>query len=129
MRRRAAPAQAKELAEQAYQLRQWRAWHRTLAAEALAGPHGALVRQIFEILRTMSLHDARLIDLARATNWDAVDQQTKYVLLHEIDRRITALREQVGLPPFSDALPHQQLNGFLVIKELMTGTCPERAGK
>jgi hypothetical protein len=31
--------------------------------------------------------------------------------------------------PFDDALPHQQLNGFLIIKELMAGTHPDSAGK
>jgi hypothetical protein len=45
---------------ESYQFRQWRQWHRVLAAEALAGPRGALVREVFEILRTMHLRDARI---------------------------------------------------------------------
>jgi hypothetical protein len=132
MRRRAAAAakRDKELREQSYQLRQWRQWHRVLAQEALAHPqHGALVREAFEILRTMDLRDTRILDLVRNTDWATVDYKVREVLLHEIDRRVTTLREQAGLTPFSDALPHQRLNGFLVVKQLMTGTPPSEPGQ
>jgi hypothetical protein len=131
MKRNSAKRQAKQLVEQNYQLRQWRQWHRTLAAEALAHPeHGALVRETFEILRTMkSLHDRRILDLVMCADWSAVDEQTKYVVLHEIDRRITTLREQSGLTAFSDALPHQRLNGFLIIRNTMVGTPPGDPGQ
>jgi hypothetical protein len=72
----------------------------------------------------MHLRDTRILDLARATNWGAIDQQTKHVLLHEIDRRITQLREQAGLLPFSDALPHERPRGFQIIKSLLMVETP-----
>jgi hypothetical protein len=111
--------------EASYQYRQWRQWHRTLAAEALAGPHGVLVREAFEILRTMKdLRDVRLLEFVRAQDWAAVDENVRAILLHEIDRRVTALREAAGLLPFDDTLPHQRTNGFLLIRERMMEATP-----
>jgi hypothetical protein len=134
MRRRtvAANKRDQELREQTYQLKQWRAWHRVLAQEALAHPqHGALVRETFEILRTMKdLHDRRVLDLVARTDWSAVDYNVKATLLREIDRRIVALREAAGLPCFDDALPHEErLNGFLIIRDAMMGTTPGDPGE
>jgi hypothetical protein len=65
----------------------------------------------------------------RRTDWSAIDYRTREVILHEIDRRIVGLRENAGIAPFSDALPHQRLNGFLVIKQLMMETPPDDSGK
>jgi hypothetical protein len=79
---------------------------------------------VLEILRVMTLRDRTLSDFVVAQNWTAVDEGVRAVLLHEIDRRITALREAAGLAPFSDALPHQRSNGFIVIRELMTMPTP-----
>jgi hypothetical protein len=115
--------------EDSYQLRQWRQWHRVLCAEALEGPHGALVRETFQILRTMTLRDTRVLDLVRSTDWSTVNFRTREILLHEINRRIVQLREQNGLLPFSDALPGQKLNGFLIIRDLMMETTPGDPGK
>jgi hypothetical protein len=126
--RRRRTAQDKKLREDSYLIRTWRRWHRELALEALQGPHGTLVEQVFEILRTMDLRDTRILNLARATNWGTIDQQTKYVLIHEIDRRIITLREQAGLLPFSDALPHERPRGFLIIRAMM-GTMPGDPGQ
>ena len=122
-------AQDQKLHEQNRLARMWRQWHRTLCAEALEGPHSALVREVFQILRTMTLRDTRILGLANSTDWRTVDRKTREILLHEIDRRIIALREQTGLPPFDDALPGQKLNGFLVIKSLMTETPPDASGQ
>src|SRR5262249_42737345 len=121
----------KGLQEQDRLTKMWRQWHRVLAAEALEGPHGVLVRETFEIIRTMKdLRDVRLLDFVRAQDWSAVDASTRAILLHEIDRRIAALREATGLHPFDDALPHQKPNGFIVIRELMaTQTPPGDPGK
>jgi hypothetical protein len=129
MRRRTASARDKEQQEQNRLVRMWRQWHRVLCAEALAGPHSELVRQVFELLRVMTLRDTRIIDLVQRTDWSKIDQKTREVLLHEIDRRITALREAAGLAPFADALPHQRPNGFLVIREKMTGVINEVNGE
>jgi hypothetical protein len=122
MKRRATAARDKEQAEQNRLVRMWRAWHRSLAAETLTGPHADLVRRVFEILRTMHLRDTRIINLARNTDWSVVDLRTRETLLHEIARRIAQLREQAGMTPFDDALPGQQFNVFLVIKSLMMET-------
>jgi hypothetical protein len=39
--------------------------------------------------------------------------------LHEINDRITKLREQAGKPPFDDGMPPERNTGFLIVKQLM----------
>jgi hypothetical protein len=119
----------KALAERDYLLRHWRRWHRELVADALAGPHADLVKQVLEILSRMTLSSPERLEFVQAQGWATVDADTRALLLHQIDCRITALRERAGLSPFDDALPHQKTNGFLVIQRLMTRTTPGELGK
>jgi hypothetical protein len=91
-----------ELADDATLFGRWRAWHREERAQALAGPAGALVEQLLEILRGLSPQDgaATLVAFIRSQNWTHLDQDVKFTCLHEIDTCIIRLREKSGLPPF-----------------------------
>ena len=115
----------RERAEDTYLLREWKRWHNEQREEAVAGPHGALVEQLTEILRGLTLHDgARLVSFIRARDWNSVDADTRFILLHEINAAITRIRVKAGMTPIDDAIPPARANGFLIVKELMFGSKP-----
>jgi hypothetical protein len=100
---KALKALEKELADNSYLLRQWHVWHREQREEAVAGPHGALVELLLDILRELTLHDgARLVEFIRAQDWNSVDYNVRLVCLHELNAAITRLRVKAGMPPFDD---------------------------
>jgi hypothetical protein len=104
----------------AHLLRAWRNWHREQLEEVLAGPHGAAVAQVIEFLKHMEPQSApALIALLHEHDWRQINHNVRYVLLHEINSKITALRERSGLAPIDDALPHERDTGFLIIRELL----------
>jgi hypothetical protein len=120
---RKSTALQKELKDDATLLKRWRAWHAELRAEALAGPFGALVEQLLEILRGLRLQDsALLLAFIRSQRWSEVDMNVRLECLHQINARMTRLREQAGLVPFDDALPDKPTTGFLIVRQLMLGT-------
>jgi hypothetical protein len=81
--------------------RQWQRWQDELCEQALAGPHGELVRQLLEVLDGLGPRDgAVLLDFVRSQSWRDVNMDTRFVCLHEINARTITLREQAGLVPF-----------------------------
>jgi hypothetical protein len=109
-----------ELADNARLLRAWKKWHREQLEEVLTGPHGAAVAQVIGFLDGMGLQSApTLIALLREHDWQQIDHDVRYVLLHEINAAITKLRERSGLTPIDDALPHERNTSFLIIRELL----------
>jgi hypothetical protein len=120
MRRRNQTALEKELSEIHALLREHHRWHRTRCAEAIDGPHGALVEQLVEILDKLELSDGKhLIDFVHSQNWCGVDPDTRFLCLHAIDGAIIKLREQAGMITFSDPLEGQPANVFLTVKHLL----------
>jgi hypothetical protein len=120
MKRKTATEQ--KLADNAHLLRAWKRWHAEQLEEVLAGPHGAAVALVVGFLEGMGPQSApALIALLDQHDWSQVDHNVRYVLLHEINSKITALRERHGLPPIDDALPHERTTGFLIIRELLGG--------
>ena len=119
-------AQERELADVHALVRAWYQWHRELCDEALAGPSGALVEQLLEILRELTLRDgAALVAFARSQSWCDVDRDTRDICLFAIDGCITKLRERNGMHPFDDPLPDQPPNIFLTIKEIVLFPSPD----
>src|SRR5262245_50735454 len=100
-------SEKEELADRAKLARAWRAWHREKLMEALAGPHGVIVVHVIEFLKTMTPASANaLLNLMRSQSWDGVDANTKFTLLHEINAKITRIREQLDKEqPIDDGLP------------------------
>jgi hypothetical protein len=114
------PQLEKELRDNAHLLRAWKRFHADQLAEVLAGPHGAAVARVIEFLERMEPQSApALISLLHEHDWDQIDHNVRYVLLHEINQAITRLREKSGLPPIDDALPGERDTGFLVVRALL----------
>jgi hypothetical protein len=101
-------------------LRRWRKYHQQQLDEALAGPHGMIVVQVVEFLKTMTPASANaLLTLMRSQSWAGVDATTKFILLHTINDAITDMRATNNMPPIDDALPHERATAFLIIRELL----------
>jgi hypothetical protein len=112
-------AAEKALAERNDLFRLWKRWRRERLDELLAGPHGTAARELVAFLQAMALNDgARLVEFVRAAGWADVDADTKFEVLSLINATIMALRERAGLTPIDDALPHEEPNAFLIIREI-----------
>jgi hypothetical protein len=113
-------AKEQELRDNAHLLRAWRKWHAEQLSEAIAGPHGVIVVQVMEFLKTMTPASANaLLALMRSQKWADVDADTKFELLHFINVAITDMRERNGLTPIDDPLPHERPSVFLTIKRML----------
>ena len=101
----------------------WRAWHREQLDDALAGPHGDVVRPIIALLADLTPQKMlALIELLRAQDWRLVDANARFIILHEINSAVTQLRERKNRPPFDDTLPDEQPTLFLIARELLSCT-------
>jgi hypothetical protein len=112
--------QQKELADQARLTRAWKARHREQLEEALAGAHGAQISELMALLDRLELSSAAaLLAFIRRSDWSSVSYDTRLVVLHEINDRITRMRERHGLPPFDDPLPGQPDNVFRIVQSIL----------
>jgi hypothetical protein len=101
-------------------LRRWRKWHREQLNQALAGPHGAVVKQIVDMLDDLAPRQMpALLAVLRAQDWRGVDVSTRFVILHEINTAIAELREREGKPSFGDSLPGEAPTLFETIREML----------
>jgi hypothetical protein len=82
-----------------------RRWHRERLEEALEGVHADVLNRL--LMELKELRSARaLVDFIAAQDWAAIDSDTRPIVLHEINRAITEMRERVNRnEPISDALP------------------------
>src|SRR5262249_50435118 len=120
----------KELADRSRLARAWRRWHREQLEQALAGPHGVIVVQVIEFLKTMTPASASaLLNLMRSHSWVGVDADTKFTLLHEINTKIARTRESMGLAPIDDGLPGGSDCAYRRIKKIMFESFPPHAGR
>ena len=125
MKRRTAKEQ--ELNDRATLLRAWRRWRREQLEQALTGIHAVVFERL--MTRLKDLRSAReLVDFIAAQDWTAVDYDTRFTALHQINNAIAALRERNGLTPIDDPLPGAPENAFRIIKTIMT-SFPLQAGK
>ena len=112
--------QEHELADYARLFRSWRRWHREQREEALQGPHGPMIERLVFILERLSLRSAQLLlPDCRGVDWSAVDEDTKYAALHEVNVAICKMRERNGLAPISDPLPDERENVSRLIKNCL----------
>src|SRR5262249_30232165 len=94
----------KELTDNARLLRVWKKLHREKLEEALAGIHRDVMERL--MTRLANLRSAReLVEFIDAQDWSAVDAETRFIALHEINQAICKLRERLNQPPIDDALP------------------------
>jgi hypothetical protein len=111
--------QHKKLQDDAKLLRAWKAWHREQLELALAGPAGAIVADVVSVLNHLNIDSAgKLLACVQAVNWTAVSYSTRLTLLHQINERITQVREGAGLVGLDDPLA-PAMNMFFVVKATM----------
>ena len=118
MTRRTAVQAEKELRDNARLLRWWKAWHREQREAVLAGPHGAVLAELFRMVKNLQhVQPAQQIGFARSIDWAVIDTDTKLVTLHEFNAAITRLRERHNMEPIDDTVedepPFRQLKAIL----------------
>jgi hypothetical protein len=120
-------AREEQIQEDVYLLRAWRQWHREQLEEALVGLHRDVLAQL--VAKLKDPHSAReLIAFIAAQDWSAVDTNTRFIALHEINQAITKLRERNKLVPFDDGLPGPPVNAFQIIRTIITSSPTQRGG-
>jgi hypothetical protein len=125
MKRRSEKEQT--LQDNARLLRTWKNFHREQLEQVLTGVHAAVFERL--MTRLKDLRSARdLVDFIAAQDWTAVDYDTRFTALHQINNAIAALHERNGLTPIDDPLPGAPENAFRIIKTIMT-SFPLQAGK
>src|SRR5262249_6192321 len=90
-------------------------YERGRLVEALAGKQGERLKRLLQFLETMTLRSAAEL-IGRAREFQAVDADLRFQVLHLIDDAIVRLRERHKLLPFDDPLPGQPPNAFLIIR-------------
>jgi hypothetical protein len=121
-------AEQKQLEENSYLLRQWKRWHREQLEEALAGPHGIMLGELFRMFENLKhIQPAQLIGFARSINWSVIDYDTKLVVLHELNTAIGSFRQKHGLPEIDDGLPNEPDTPFRTIRAIVLTASPHRA--
>ena len=129
MRRSRSEKKDKKLADDARLMRWWKAWHREQREAVCAGPHGAVLGELFRMLLNLKhVQPAQLIGLARSIDWVVIDYDTKLTVLHEINSSITKFREKRGLEPIDDTVegepPFRTLKAILFPARAPTGAKP-----
>jgi hypothetical protein len=110
----------KKLADDARLLRHWKAWHREERQTVLAGPHSAVLGELFRMFENLQhVQPSQLTGLVRSIDWAAIDYDTRLVVLHEVNVAITKYREKRGAEPISDNLPGQPDTPFRVIHRII----------
>jgi hypothetical protein len=113
----------KKLADNERLLRWWKKFHAEEKAAVLAGPHGAVLSELFRMFKNLQhVQPSQLIGLVGSIDWAVIDTNTKLVTLHELNTAITRLREKHNLEPIDDSVEGEP--PFRVIKAILF---PERA--
>ena len=108
----------KEFADDARLLRWWQAWHREQREAVLAGPHGAVLGELFRMIKNLEhIQPGQLIGFVGSINWVAIDADTKLVTLHELNAAITRFRDKRGLEPIDDTVEDEP--PFRTIKAIL----------
>jgi hypothetical protein len=128
MKRRKSATEQK-LTDDARLLRGWAAWQREEREAVLAGPHGAVLGDLFRMTNNLKhVQPTQLLDFVRAIDWSAIDYATKLTVIHEINAAIVKLRTVNRLAPFDDGLPGEPDTPFRTICAIVLTTSPLREG-
>jgi hypothetical protein len=96
-------AQDQKLADASRLLRAWKKFHREELEAVRAGPHAAVLNELFRMFENLKhVQPSQLIGFTQSIDWAAIDHNTKLVVVHEINSNITVFREKQGLEPISD---------------------------
>ena len=121
--------QAKKLADDARLLRAWKKFHREEREAVLAGPHAAVLSELFRMFKNLQhVQPSQLIGFVDSIDWSSIDYVTRLTVLHEINNAITSYRLKRGLEPIDDALPGDPDTPFRAIKAIVLTTSPRHEG-
>ena len=110
----------KELADNARLLRAWKKFHREQREAVLAGPHGAVLSELFRMFANIQhVTPAQLIGFVQSINWADVNYAVRLTVLHVINNAITAFRVERDLEPIDDSLPNEPESPFRLIKAIL----------
>lgn len=93
----------------------WERGHKDLIKTLLSGPHGAAAAELIAVLENLP-GSSELIAAFDRGPWLQADNDTKFIILHLINRAIINHRERAGLVPYDDPLSGEGLNVFLTIR-------------
>ena len=122
-------AKEQELVDKTRLLRAWRRFHREERDAALAGPHGAVVNELFRMFKNLQhVQPSQLIGYVQSIDWSAIDYATRLTVIHELNNAITAFREKRGLEPIDDGVPGDPETAFRTIKAIVLTPSPQCEG-
>jgi hypothetical protein len=89
-----------------------------------ARPHltgrSAVLDELFRMFKNLEhLRPVQLLGYVQSINWETIDSNTKFVVLHEANTAITKFREKRGLEPIDDGLPGEPDTPFRTIKAIL----------
>jgi len=114
------PDKQQKLTDDARLLRWWKAWHREQRDLVLAGPHGAVLAELFRMLSNLKhVQPSQLVGFVRTIDWAVIDYDAKLVVVHEINTAVTAFRVKRGLEPIDDSLPGEPETPFRSLKAIL----------
>jgi len=112
--------QEKELADNARLLRAWKKFHREEREAVLAGPHGAVLSELFRMFANIQhVAPAQLVGFVQSINWADVDYAVRLTVLHEINNAITECRVERDMEPVDDSLLGESESPFRLIKIIL----------
>src|SRR5215831_11771548 len=110
----------KELVDNARLLRAWKKFHREERETVLAGPHGAVLSELFRMFANIQhVAPAQLVGFAQSINWADVNYTVRLTVLHEINNAITKFRAERDMEPINDPLPGESESPFRLIKIIL----------
>jgi hypothetical protein len=122
-------AQDQKLADASRLLRAWKKFHRDELEAVRAGPHAAVLNELFRMFKNLKhVQPSQLIGFTQSIDWTAIDYSVRLVVLHELNTSITAFREKQGLELISDPLPHEPETPFRMIKAIVFASSPPNEG-
>src|SRR5262249_3184659 len=129
MKRPLSDKQQKKLADDARLLKAWKKFHREEREVVLAGPHAAVLNELFRAFANIEcVKPVQLVGFIGAVDWAAIDYQTRLTILHEVNSAITKFREKRGLDPIDDPLEGMPRNAFQIIRGIITKFPAQRGG-
>jgi hypothetical protein len=110
----------KKLADNARLLRAWTKFHREEREAVLAGPHGAVLSELFRTFANIQhVAPVQLVGFVQSINWADVDYAIRLTVLHEINNAITEFRVKRDMEPIDDNLPGEPETPYRLIKAIL----------
>jgi hypothetical protein len=112
--------QQKEIIDNSRLLRMWRKFHHEQREAVLSGPHGTTLAELFRMFKNLKhVQPVQLIGFVESIDWSVIDYTARLVVIHELNKSISALREKHGLDSIDDPLPGAPESPFGTIRAIV----------